>query len=169
MLRIAEMLHKALLMMRKIMEHFLLMGGVFYGKEWMIGFGCSFTFIVSRKKKLLSLVQVSIVLVFEFDHLIVCSLSCILKKDDVCAMGYNRLRFESLHETIKDAQMECLEQVRDAMNKTRRGARRVLVHALNEARGRKEGALNEVQHTKLPENDQTLVLVRSHMVLVRAH
>ena len=63
----------------------------------------------------------------------------------MCAMKYDGLRFESLHEMIKDVQTECLEQVRDALNKTRRCTRRVLVHALNEVRGRKEGALS--RHT----------------------
>ena len=43
-----------------------------------------------------------------------------------------------------------------------------MVHALNEARGKKEGALNEAQHTKMSENAFGHLLVRAHDVLFQA-
>ena len=55
------------------------------------------------------------------------------------------------------------------MNKARSYKRRVFVHVLNEARGRKKGALNKAHHTKKSSNDPDIVLIRAYIVLVRAH
>ena len=58
------------------------------------------------------------------------------------------MRFESLHEVIKGVEMECLKQGKRCLEQGRRCTTSALVHALNEARTGKEGALNEAQVIK---------------------
>lgn len=63
----------------------------------------------------------------------------------MCATKYEGLRFESLHDVIKGVKMECLERGKRCLAQGKRFTTSALVHALNEARMGKEGALNEAQ------------------------
>lgn len=65
------------------------------------------------------------------------------------AQGSIKFRFGSLHEVIKDLQEEYLKQGKTTVTNIRY-AKRALVHASNEARRRKRGALNKAHYTKLP-------------------
>ena len=109
-------------------------------------------------------------------------------------MDYEELKFRSLHEAIKEMLWSVLTKARDALNKARRCSRKVLVHALNEARMVKKDALNkarrcsrkvlvhalnearmvkkdalnEAQAFKKPVNATDVVLVRAHILVVQA-